>query len=131
MVINDTVGFIRDLPKDLVEAFRATLEEIEDSDLIVHLVDGAQEGSERRIQAVDRLLDDLGYGGIPSMLVFNKCDRIPPDDRAALANGRDCWFLSARTKEGLETFLAEVERHLPPVGGFRLDQRGPVDGPPL
>ena len=74
VVINDTVGFIRDLPPDLIAAFRATLEEIEDSDLIVHLVDVSHPDFEAQIDAVERILLDLGYGEIPRLLVFNKVD---------------------------------------------------------
>jgi GTP-binding protein HflX len=130
VVINDTVGFIRDLPKDLVEAFQATLEEIEDSDLIVHLVDGRHEGVEQRILAVEGQLSDLGYAEIPRMLVFNKADKIGPDERSDLVSGREAYSISALTKEGFPKFLEAIERHLPVVDEpwrQQLDHNGLVD----
>ena len=114
VVINDTVGFIRDLPPDLLAAFRATLEEIEDSDLVLHLVDASHPGLEAQIAAVDRILDDLGYAEIPRLLVFNKIDLVPgavlPGDfRKAYPQALP---ISARQRIGLDRLLTEVAAHL-------------------
>jgi len=117
VVVNDTVGFIRDLPRDLLAAFRATLEEIEDSDLIVHLVDAAHDTYAARIEAVERLLAELGYGAIPRLLVFNKADLLDDDRRRERALGRDALFVSSTRREGIEQLLAAIGRHLP--GGSR------------
>ena len=68
MVITDTVGFIADLPHDLVTAFRATLEELADADLLLHVVDAADPDLERKLEAVDRLLDELELPAIPRLL---------------------------------------------------------------
>jgi GTPase len=113
VVINDTVGFIRDLPKDLLAAFRATLEEIEDSDLVVHLVDAAHAGHEAQIAAVVRILGELGYADIPRLLVFNKADLLDEQARRDALAGRDAILLSATTGEGLGDLLARVEHLLP------------------
>lgn len=74
VVINDTVGFIRDLPPDLIEAFRATLEEMEDSDLLVHLADASSPRLEGHIASVEKILQSLSLSEIPSLLVLNKID---------------------------------------------------------
>ena len=95
IVINDTVGFIRDLPKDLLAAFRATLEEIEDSDLVIHLVDGSHPRHEAQIKAVDTILKELEYGGIARLLVFNKTDLLDEPARHDLLVGRDAVAISA------------------------------------
>jgi GTP-binding protein HflX len=114
VVINDTVGFIRDLPQDLLMAFRATLEEIEDSDLIVHLVDGSHPGREAQIRAVEKILRDLEYDGIPTLVVFNKVDLLQPLDRDdLLAAHPRALAISALTRQGLEPLLAAVDRALP------------------
>ncbi len=74
VILVDTVGFIRDLPKDLIEAFRATLEEASDADLLLHVIDDAQDGEETRVAAVHDVLDAIGCGDIPRLIIRNKCD---------------------------------------------------------
>jgi GTP-binding protein HflX len=113
VVINDTVGFIRDLPPDLLAAFRATLEEIEDSDLVVHLADAAHPGSAAQIKAVERVLDELGYGEIPRLMVLNKVDLLEPgdlDDRLA-AHG-DAVAISALEGRGMDELLQRIDQAL-------------------
>jgi GTP-binding protein HflX len=78
VIVNDTVGFIRDLPPDLLAAFRATLEEISDSDLLIHLVDAANPRWEQQLQSVERILGELKYNQIPRLTVFNKADLLEP-----------------------------------------------------
>jgi GTP-binding protein HflX len=73
-VLSDTVGFIRDLPHDLVAAFRATLKEAVDADLLLHVVDSAHADRDLQIAAVDAVLAEIGAAGVPRILVFNKCD---------------------------------------------------------
>jgi GTP-binding protein HflX len=114
VVINDTVGFIRDLPRELLAAFRATLEEIEDSDLVVHVVDASHPGYEDQIAAVERILGELGYEEIPRLLVFNKIDRLGDDALAGRLAGHDALAISALKARGIEELLAAVERVLPP-----------------
>jgi len=79
VIVNDTVGFIRDLPDALVAAFRATLEEISDSDLIVHVVDAANPRASQQVASVDKILGDLELGGIPQIIALNKSDLITAD----------------------------------------------------
>ncbi len=79
VIINDTVGFIRDLPPDLLAAFRATLEEIDESDLLVHLVDASNPRWEQQMESVERILADLGHTGVPRVVAFNKADLLDPE----------------------------------------------------
>ncbi|HVF54921.1 MAG TPA: GTPase HflX [Pyrinomonadaceae bacterium] len=101
VIINDTVGFIRDLPPDLIAAFRATLEEIDDSDLLIHLVDASQTRWEQQLESVERILSDLGHTEIPRLVVFNKADLMPREEMEAILrqasqnNSRECLAVSA------------------------------------
>ena len=79
IIINDTVGFIRDLPKDLLNAFKATLEEIEESDLLVHLADASSPTLENQLHSVEKILEELELHHIPRLLVFNKADLVDPE----------------------------------------------------
>jgi GTP-binding protein HflX len=114
-VVNDTVGFIRDLPSDLLAAFRATLEEIEDSDLIVHLVDASHPDWEGRIEAVGRILGELEYEEIPRLLVFNKADLLDEDDLMERLARRDALAISATRNTGIRELLERIDEVLPPA----------------
>ena len=117
VVINDTVGFIRDLPPDLLAAFCATLEEIEDSDLVVHVVDGSHVGHAAQIKAVERILAELGYDEIPTLLAFNKIDRLGEHDLAELTSVfPGAIGLSALRNIGVEELLVEIDDALPQRG---------------
>ena len=83
IIIADTVGFIRDLPRDLAQAFRATLEELDEADLLVHVVDAADPDHEQQIAAVENILAGLGLAETPRLLVMNKMDLLPPEERQA------------------------------------------------
>ena len=85
IIINDTVGFIRDLPETLVAAFRATLEEISDSDLLVHVVDAANPQAIHQIESVDKILEELELNKIPRLIVLNKADLSDENSIEALA----------------------------------------------
>jgi GTP-binding protein HflX len=113
IVINDTVGFIRDLPKDLLAAFRATLEEIADSDLLVHLVDMAHPRHEAQIKAVDAILDELGNSDIPRLLVFNKSDLVEAERRHEILTAhKGSTAIAAAKREGLTELLRALDRGL-------------------
>jgi GTP-binding protein HflX len=84
IILTDTVGFIRDLPKDLVAAFRATLEELDEADLLLHIVDGADPAHAQHIAAVEKILGELKLADRPRLLVFNKVDKLTPDEAATL-----------------------------------------------
>jgi len=79
VVLTDTVGFIRDLPKDLTRAFRSTLEEIGDADVLLHVVDAASPGADTRLDAVNRILEDLGFRDMPTVVALNKADAADPE----------------------------------------------------
>jgi len=107
--LSDTVGFIRDLPHGLVEAFEATLQEAAEADLLLHVVDASNPDHPEQMAEVLKVLRDIGADQVPQMLVFNKLDALPPE-RFPLAlqdrytfDGRDCprLFVSARTGNGL------------------------------
>jgi len=112
VIVTDTVGFIRDLPRDLVAAFRATLEELREADLFLHVVDASSPELERRMAAVHGVLDELGLGGTPELLVFNKIDRLAPGEGAALAHRHGAAAISARDRIGLVELLARAEEVL-------------------
>jgi GTPase len=120
-VLSDTVGFISDLPTQLVAAFRATLEEVLEADLVIHVRDIASPQSGRQKQDVEAVLADLGLdeAALGSMLeVLNKIDLVPPEERAAALNraGRSDAVLavSAATGEGCDALLATIEERLFP-----------------
>jgi GTP-binding protein HflX len=121
VIVTDTVGFIRDLPPQLVAAFRATLEELSEADLLLHVVDAADPRQDARIEAVERVLRDLGLEGKQRLLVLNKVDRLPPGEGAALAHARDAVAVSAHTREGLEALLAACDRRLWADGRIGFD----------
>lgn len=113
MIITDTVGFIRSLPKSLMGAFKATLEELHDADLLLHVVDASQSRFEDQISQVERILEELGLGDKPQLLVFNKSDLL-----AELKKADTVAFLKvrqiARTRKGL-TVSARDRKSLAPL----------------
>jgi GTP-binding protein HflX len=111
VIITDTVGFIRDLPKDLVAAFRATLEELEDADLLLHVVDASDARHDEQAAAVERILSSLDVEGTPRLLVYNKADRAP-DAARTLALRDDGVAVSAVTRQGFSELLARCEQIL-------------------
>lgn len=113
-VITDTVGFIKDLPEDLLKAFKATLEEMEDADILIHLVDASNPSFEKRIDTVRKLLDEIGLATIPTLLVFNKADLMDPVEAANLARRFDAILVSALKPASLTPLLKELEMRLWP-----------------
>jgi len=111
-VVTDTVGFLADLPRDLVAAFHATLEELSDADLLLHVVDVADPRLEAKIEAVVRLLDELGLARIERLMVLNKADRVAPAEAAAWARRFGGVAVSAVTREGLAELVHAAEERL-------------------
>lgn len=110
----DTVGFVRHLPHQLVGAFRSTLEEVKDADLIVHVVDGSDEAPQEQIAAVREVLNEIGAGQVPELLVVNKADAADPDRVAAMLRREPhAVVVSARTGAGIDALLDAIERDLP------------------
>ncbi len=113
LVLADTVGFIRNLPKELIEAFRATLEELESADVLLHVADASHPEFDRQMESVESILADLELSGIPRLLVLNKWDAADADTRAALqAAFPDALPVSALTGAGLDRFSRELEKRL-------------------
>ena len=117
VIITDTVGFIRQLPKSLLGAFKATLEELEDADLLLHVVDISNPRFEEQIQAVERILQDLELDRIPRLRVFNKTDLLPAEEIAPLSRRFDAIPVSARNRSTFDPLLIELERRFWPAEG--------------
>ena len=112
--LTDTVGFVRHLPHDLVEAFRSTLEESTTADLLLHVVDASDPDPEGQIAAVRQVLAEIGASDVPELLVCNKADRADATTLLALRAGHPgCVVVSARTGHGLEELANAVEARLP------------------
>lgn len=137
--LSDTVGFIRDLPHGLVEAFEATLQEAADADLLLHVVDASNPNWPEQLQEVQRVLHEIGAQDVPQLLVFNKCDALPEGNEPRAqrdhyeVDGRqlDRVFVSAQSGEGLALLrqaLAEIVRDDSPNASGD-EQRDPRDLP--
>jgi GTP-binding protein HflX len=120
IIITDTVGFIRDLPESLLGAFKATLEELEDADLLLHLVDLSNPRFEAQIKAVEKILRELGLEHKPRILVFNKTDRVPAAEVAPLCRRFRAFPACARERKTLLPLLEELESRFWP--GNELEQ---------
>jgi GTP-binding protein HflX len=118
IIINDTVGFIRDLPPGLLSAFRATLEEIGDSRLLIHLVDISNPRWPQQIQSVERILEELHIAQIPSILVLNKADLVDAETLQAISRQltqggeREVVTISATDRKTLPPLLEKVGQML-------------------
>jgi GTP-binding protein HflX len=112
VVITDTVGFIADLPKDLVAAFRATLEELSDADLLLHVVDAADPHLEQKLKAVEKILEDLHLNETPRLLVLNKADLLAEYEIEGFAKRFGGIPVSAVTRKGLKDLIHAAEERL-------------------
>ena len=110
MVVSDTVGFIRKLPHQLVEAFKATLEELEYADLLLHVIDVSNPEWQLQAAVVENLIRELGAGELPRIDVFNKSDRLPVGE--IMPHGEDICAISARTGEGIDRLLEMIDQRL-------------------
>jgi GTP-binding protein HflX len=109
VLLSDTVGFVRRLPHQLVEAFQSTLEEVRDADLLLHAVDASAPDADGRIAAVDTVLREIGADGVPRLLAWNKADVASPDDvKVLLATHPGSIALSAATGEGVPELLTTI-----------------------
>ncbi len=123
VLISDTVGFIRKLPHHLVEAFKATLEELEYADLLLHVIDASNLEWREQADVVDQLIRDLGAEQTPRIEVFNKCDQWIGDIRP---HGEDIVSISAKTGEGLPELIAAIGKRLD-SGAKRVTVHLPYD----
>ena len=124
VVISDTVGFIRKLPHQLVEAFKATLEELEYADLLLHVIDVSNPEWQQQAQVVENLILELGAGELPRIDVFNKADCLPVGE--IMPHGEDICAISARTGEGVDRLLEMIDQRLD-KGTRRVTIRLPYD----
>jgi GTP-binding protein HflX len=119
VLVSDTVGFIRDLPKGLLTAFRATLEEVQEAALILHISDVSNPHHDELDEEVEKILQELGVADRPRLRVLNKVDLLNPEQREALihitanANGNAAALVSAQTGEGMDDLLKRVDVALP------------------
>ena len=109
VLLSDTVGFISKLPHQLVDAFKATLEELEYADLLLHVMDVSAPNWMEQAQVVESLVRELGVSETPRLEVFNKCDRVPGE---ILPHGEDIVTISAKTGQGLDRLLTAMEQRL-------------------
>ncbi len=112
IIITDTVGFIRDLPRHLLAAFKATLEELRDAALLLHVVDVASERYEEQMESVEETLEALDLLEIPRLLVFNKVDKLAPAPPDALTRRNNAYPISALRRQGLIPLLKAMEARL-------------------
>ena len=110
VVVSDTVGFIRKLPHQLVEAFKATLEELEYADLLLHVIDVSNPEWQQQAQVVENLILELGAGELPRIDVFNKSDLLPVGE--IMPHGEDIVSISAKTGEGIDKLLEMIDKRL-------------------
>jgi GTP-binding protein HflX len=114
-VITDTVGFIRDLPQDLVDAFAATLEELDEADLLLHVVDAGAPDMDEQIDAVGHILEKLGLGQKPTILVFNKMDLVRPELLEPVAKRYGGVAISALSRGTLKPLIRKMETYIEPL----------------
>lgn len=115
VIITDTVGFIRDLPKDLFAAFKATLEELEDADLLIHLVDISNPRFEQQIMSVEKILSDLGLSDKLTLLAFNKEDIVDQELKEAVCKRLHAVSLSAKDQMTCKGLIKAIEQKLWPL----------------
>jgi len=121
IIITDTVGFIQNLPEDLINAFRATLEELEDADLLIHVEDISHPLLEEHISAVEKILADIGLAHIPRLLVLNKEDKVSPEEAENLCLLYNAISISAIEPTTLGKLLDKIEEMLWPKGEIKRE----------
>ena len=109
----DTVGLIRRLPHQLVEAFKSTLEEAANADVIIHVCDASAEDCAQQVQVTNELLNELGCAGIPVVTVLNKCDKVPYIDELDISKQENTVKMSAKNGTGIAELLVAVQKALP------------------
>ena len=123
VLLSDTVGFIRKLPHHLVEAFKATLEELSYADLLLHVIDASNPEWREQAEVVEKLIAELGAEQTPRIDVFNKCDKCPAE---ILPHGADIVSISAKTGQGLDELLEKIGARLD-TGACRVELSIPYD----
>lgn len=109
-ILIDTVGFVSKLPHGLVEAFKSTLEEVKDADLLIHTVDSSYENRDFQIEVTNKVIDELGAGGKRKIMAYNKMDLV--DERPLDVSGHEAIYISARTGENMDHLLSAIKEAL-------------------
>ena len=112
LILTDTVGLIHELPAELMAAFRATLEELHEAQLLLHIVDIADEQYDAHVRAVEQILTELSLGETPTIMVFNKVDLLSADEHARRVRGRSGFSVSALERQSARELLQEVENRV-------------------
>jgi len=120
IIITDTVGFIRDLPTELIEAFRTTLEELQHADLLVHVVDASSPDLDKKIEVVEQMLRELGLQAKPRICVLNKSDRCDAEELAGLEIRYDGVAISALQRDTFAPLMERLESMLWSDAGARV-----------
>ncbi len=126
VIATDTVGFIRDLPKDLFTAFRATFDETQDADLLLHVIDASDPCRSEHVETTEKLLVDLGLERVPRILVFNKCDRLETSQPTLVDRGVP---ISALDPGSLGALKQAIEERIE-VSHPMLQRDEPISSPP-
>ena len=115
IILTDTVGFIRDLPHELIESFKATLDEIREADLLVHIIDVEQDGRQSRIDEVNEVIEMIGASNVPQIEVYNKIDMHSAQKKrieVSKYNKLTRVWLSSKTGDGVNFLLESITKHL-------------------
>ena len=107
-ILIDTVGFVSGLPHDLVDAFKSTLEEVKDADVLVHVVDNSREDKDFQIEVTGNVIRQLGAGGAYTIMAYNKTDIAP--EEPMITGGNDAVFISARTGDGMDALADAIRK---------------------
>ncbi|MDP9131842.1 MAG: 50S ribosome-binding GTPase, partial [Nitrospirota bacterium] len=132
VIVTDTVGFIRDLPKDLVGAFRTTLDELRDADILLHVIDATAQNIDLQITAVETMLRSLEIDTIPRVLILNKCDRLSTHESLVLCERYRAIGISAPNRDSLRPLIMHLETLLPavPAPPVQVQDEDPEQPPP-
>jgi GTP-binding protein HflX len=131
IILTDTVGFIRDLPKELRVSFRATLEELDEAHLLLHMVDGSDPGYEEHMRSTHAILSELGHSHSPRMLVFNKTELLDEEAREVLQiTNPNAVLVSALSREGSRPLIDALDRWLIAYGRGELVPHARPDAEP-
>ncbi|MBI4002462.1 MAG: GTPase HflX [Nitrospira defluvii] len=130
VIVTDTVGFIRDLPKDLVGAFRTTLDELRDADILLHVIDATAKNIDLQITAVETVLRSLEMDRIPRVLILNKCDRLSAHESLVLCERYHAIGISAPHRDSLRPLITHLETLLPAIPTPPVQDEDPEQPPP-
>jgi len=118
VIVSDTVGFIRKLPKELETAFRATLEELYEASLLIHVVDASDADATVKYQAVRSILEQMSLSATPELVVLNKIDAVAEEKITPLRNELGGVAVSAKTKQGIANLLARLDTLIPRLNSY-------------